>query len=87
MKKIFVVGLLLFAICISVQAQATWQWARSITGTGYVSSNCICSDDDNYSYISGHFSGTMVIGLDTLTALNNDTFIAKISTTVNGNGQ
>ncbi len=80
MRKKLLLGSILFIICFSVHAQAAWQWARSITGSGGAEVSCIYTASDNSIYVAGSFTGTITIGSDVLISTGGlDAFIAKLN--------
>jgi len=84
MEKKLILGLALFLLCISLQAQAAWQWARSISGTGIAEVFCVYTAPDNSIYVAGDFTETVTIGETVLVSAGiNDAYVAKLDT--NGN--
>jgi hypothetical protein len=72
-------------VSVSVFAQPDWQWARQDGGSStFVSTARLAVDAAGNSYVTGHFSGTAVIGTTTLvSAGNHDLFVAKVDASGN----
>ncbi|MDP2384734.1 MAG: T9SS type A sorting domain-containing protein [Bacteroidota bacterium] len=76
MKKLLLLPLTLISFAINAQITL---WSQRAGGTVAETAESITTDKYGNSYITGSFSGTTVIGLDTLTSLGStDAYIAKI---------
>jgi hypothetical protein len=84
MGKKLILGFALILLCVSIQAQAAWQWAKSISGTGIAEVICVITAPDNSIYVAGDFTETVTIGETVLVSAGAyDAYVAKLDT--NGN--
>jgi hypothetical protein len=77
-------GMLFFLLSFSPYAQATWQWAKSLEGTGTVYTTCIYTTADFHILVGGYFTQSVMIGADSLTSNGGkDAFLAKLDSAGN----
>jgi gliding motility-associated-like protein len=68
------------AFVVKIAANSNVLWAKQFAaGTNWVYGHGVATDDAGNVYATGHFGGTASFDTNTLTALNSDLYVAKIS--------
>ncbi len=77
-KHSYLIALFILGSTAMNAQSPNWQWATGPTGQGV--SSAVCTDANNNVFITGHFLGALICGINTLNdslGPNQDVFIAK----------
>jgi len=73
---------------IKLNSSGIWQFVWRTENSGSADARALAIDSNNFTYLTGSFSGTVKFGSNTYTAANsNDLFIHKFDTDNNGSSQ